>query len=134
MSLCIVKPRTIDIRSAPYPSKIEGENWKKIRRHERDSNPRSSVYETDALPLGHRARYKTYNEVTLNPFLTSFSDIRISLLGHSVMKESKFKQTCENQIRFSEENSCRTILSSKIPAKVQRIFNVRRWSGVRRWP
>ena len=24
-------------------------------RHERDSNPRSSVYETDALPLGHRA-------------------------------------------------------------------------------
>ena len=26
-----------------------------IKRHERDSNPRSSVYETDALPLGHRA-------------------------------------------------------------------------------
>ncbi|MEQ2296372.1 hypothetical protein AMECASPLE_024232 [Ameca splendens] len=25
------------------------------KRHGRGSNPRSSVYETDALPLGHRA-------------------------------------------------------------------------------
>ena len=28
------------------------------KRHERDSNPRSSVYETDTLPLGHRATYR----------------------------------------------------------------------------
>ena len=28
---------------------------KKKSRHGRDSNPRSLVYETNALPLGHRA-------------------------------------------------------------------------------
>lgn len=36
-------------------TKIDCKYYKKKNRHGRDSNPRSLVYETNALPLGHRA-------------------------------------------------------------------------------
>ncbi len=59
------------IYTSSYREKKHNEHQnKKTNRHGRDLNPRSSVYETDALPLGHRACLSSCLNSCLLPTIT----------------------------------------------------------------